>query len=187
MGEAIEIRRKPGDEALLAELKEQGVSILSCYQCGKCTAGCPVAFAMDYGPRTIVRFMQLGMIEEALKTHSIWICAACETCSARCPRGVEPAKLMDALRVEAGKKGQLTEKNIKIFNDSFLQMVKLFGRVHELGLIMAFNLKSLQPFKDAAMGPTALGKGKMHLMPHKIKGLGTLRRVFDKTKGGEGH
>lgn len=187
MGEAIEIRKKPEDEALGRELKAAGVSILSCYQCGKCTAGCPAAFAMDYGPRTIVRFLQLGMWEQALSSHSIWICAACETCSSRCPRGVEPAKMMDALRVEAGKRGQLTEKNIKIFNDSFLQMVKMFGRVHELGLIMAFNLKSMQPFKDAAMGPTALSKGKMHLIPHRIKGIGTLKRVFQKTKGGEGH
>jgi heterodisulfide reductase subunit C len=131
--------------------------------------------------------MQLGMTEAVLKSHSIWICAACETCSARCPRGVEPAKLMDALRVEAGKRGQRTEKNIKIFNDSFLQMVKQFGRVHELGLIMAYNLKSRQPFKDASMGPVTLSKGKMHLIPHRIKGMGTMKRIFQTTERGEGH
>ena len=106
MGEAIELKKSPQKAKLLAEVEAAGVSIRSCYQCGKCTAGCPVAFAMDYGPRTIVRFLQLGMTEEALNSHSIWLCAACETCSARCPRSVEPAKMMDALKIVAGQRGQ---------------------------------------------------------------------------------
>ena len=187
MGEAIELKGSPPKTKLLAEVEAAGANIKSCYQCGKCTAGCPAAFAMDYGPRTIVRMLQLGMTEEALNSHSIWLCAACETCSARCPRSVEPAKMMDALKMAAGRRGSIAEPNIKLFNDSFLNLVKKYGRVHELELVMTYNLKSMQPLKDAQMGPSMLKKGKMHLLPHRIKGIGALKRIFQKTEGGEGH
>ncbi|MDH7478397.1 MAG: 4Fe-4S dicluster domain-containing protein [Syntrophomonadaceae bacterium] len=188
MGELVEVKTTPGEAVEVAERAGRaGVNIRSCYQCGKCTAGCPVAHAMDYGPRQIARMLQLGMLEDAINSHSIWLCAACETCSARCPRSVEPAKMMDWLRVEAGKRGAVAEKNIKLFNDSFLKLVKKYGRVHELELIITYNLKSRQPFKDAELGPEMMKRGKLHLMPHRIKGIGTLRRIFQKTEGGEGH
>jgi len=75
------------DQVLLDKIeKEAGTSINLCYQCGKCSAGCPVGFAMDYTPRQVIRLLQLGLVNEALSAESIWICASCETCSARCPR-----------------------------------------------------------------------------------------------------
>ncbi|NPV26873.1 MAG: heterodisulfide reductase subunit C [Firmicutes bacterium] len=164
-------------------------NIKACYQCGKCSAGCPVAFAMDYSPRQIIRLLQLGLKDEALKAHSIWICAQCATCSTRCPRGVEPARLMEAMRIEARKSGITPEKNIKIFDDAFLDSVEKNGRVHEFGLILNFNLKTGQPFKDAGMGPAMMKRGKVSLFPHKIKGQTAIKRIFDRVRaqGGDQH
>lgn len=168
--------------------EEAGINLRSCYQCGKCTAGCPVAFAMDYGPRQIVRFLQLGLWRQALSAHSIWLCAACDTCSTRCPRQVDPARMMDWLRVEAGRRGMVKEPHIKLFNDSFLQLVERYGRVHELELILRFNMRSGQPFKDARMGPELLKRRKLHLLPRRIKGVKVMRRIFAHAQkaGGEG-
>ncbi|NMA14706.1 MAG: heterodisulfide reductase subunit C, partial [Clostridia bacterium] len=63
--------------------KKSGVKLTDCYQCGKCSAGCPVAFAMDKTPRQIIRLLQLGLLEEALATRTIWLCATCQTCVTR--------------------------------------------------------------------------------------------------------
>ena len=74
-----------------------GQELLACNQCGKCSAGCPVAFAMDLLPSQVIRLVQLGL-EEALEAESIWTCAACQTCLSRCPRGVDLPRVMEALR-----------------------------------------------------------------------------------------
>ena len=74
-----------------------GQNPLSCNQCGMCSAGCPVAFVMDHLPSQVLRMVQLG-IEEVLETETIWICASCQTCLSRCPRGVDLPRVMEALR-----------------------------------------------------------------------------------------
>jgi heterodisulfide reductase subunit C len=80
-----------------------GQEPLSCNQCGMCSAGCPVAFAMDRLPSQVLRLVQLG-IEEALEAETIWICASCQTCLSRCPRGVDLPRVMEALRQIALRK-----------------------------------------------------------------------------------
>ncbi|HEX3015816.1 MAG TPA: 4Fe-4S dicluster domain-containing protein [Desulfobacteria bacterium] len=163
-----------------------GVDVNACYQCGKCSAGCPVGFAMDYTPRQVMRYLQLGLVEEVLKSHSIWLCAQCETCSARCPRNLEPAKVMEALRIEANKAGIVAEQEVAIFADKFLKSVANNGRLHEAGLIVGFNMASVQPFKDAGCAPSMLSKGKLKLFPHKIQGKDAVRRMIEKAKKMEG-
>lgn len=164
-----------------------GVDVKDCYQCGKCTAGCPVAFAMDYTPRQVIRLVQLGLKDEALKCHSIWLCACCETCYARCPKEIDLCKLMEALRIEAKSRGYIPEKNVDLFSDLFLKSVEKYGRVHEMGLIMQYNLQSGQPFKDAGLSPKLLTNGKIHIMAEKIDDNGAVKRIFDKVRnmGGE--
>lgn len=97
-------------EAIKEVQEKAGVKITDCYQCGKCSAGCPVAFAMDKTPRQIIRLLQLGMLDEALKSKTIWLCATCQMCSTRCPRDVDLATLMETLRQLAKKKGLVAEK-----------------------------------------------------------------------------
>ena len=81
-----------------------GQDLLACNQCGKCSAGCPVAAAMDLLPSQVIRMAQLGM-EEVLESNTIWICASCLTCVTRCPKGVDLPRLMEALRQTSLRKG----------------------------------------------------------------------------------
>ncbi len=72
--------------------------LLACYQCGKCSAGCPMAKHMDILPNQVIRFAQLGMKDELLNSEAIWICVSCMTCNTRCPKGVRIAEVFEALR-----------------------------------------------------------------------------------------
>ncbi len=76
-----------------------GQDLLQCYQCGKCSAGCPAAFEMDVLPSQVIRLAQMGQEEELSQVNSYWICFSCQTCTVRCPRGVDIAKIMEALRL----------------------------------------------------------------------------------------
>ena len=76
-----------------------GQSLLSCNQCGKCSAGCPMSFAMDSLPNQVIRLVQLGLEEDIARSKTVWICASCFTCTVRCPQGVDLAKVMEAVRL----------------------------------------------------------------------------------------
>lgn len=76
-----------------------GEEVRSCYQCGKCSAGCAMTSMMDLLPHQVIRLVQLGQVEEALASRTIWLCASCLACSARCPRGVSLPNVMESLRV----------------------------------------------------------------------------------------
>ena len=162
--------------------KEAGTKINQCYQCGKCTAGCPVAFSMDYPPRQVIRLLQLDFIEEALSAESIWLCAACETCSARCPRGVSIASLMDALRREALFQGKNRNSKTALFNKSFLTWVKNGGRAFEAGLLLMFNLLSRQPFNDMDKGLPMIDRGKISFFPDRIKDRSAIKQIFERAE-----
>ena len=75
-----------------------GERLLACNQCGKCSAGCPVAFSMDILPNQVIRLAQLG-IEDVLASQTIWTCASCLTCVSRCPKGIDLPRIMEAMRL----------------------------------------------------------------------------------------
>ncbi len=179
----LAIKLSPATEEqkkLLAKVeKEAGTSVNLCYQCGKCTAGCPAAFAMDYPPRQVIRLLQLGMIEQALQAESIWICASCETCSARCPRGVDVASLMDAMRRQALQQGK-ADKKVNAFNQAFLFNIKYFGKAYEAGLLLRYNLITGQLLKDMELGLPMMMRGKVGVLPERIKGRNEVKKIFER-------
>ncbi len=81
----------------IEEISNQKVS--DCYQCGRCTAGCPFAKFMDAPPNQVIRFIQLGLKDDVLAASAPWFCAACLVCQTRCPRGVDIPRLMEAVRM----------------------------------------------------------------------------------------
>ena len=95
----VELSRESLRQDPLRRVEEMsGQNLLACYQCGKCSAGCPAAGVMEMLPSQVIRLLQLGLVEDALASQTIWYCAACLTCAARCPKGVDLARVMEALR-----------------------------------------------------------------------------------------
>ena len=82
-----------------------GEDVFACYQCGKCSAGCPFTSGMDLLPAAVLRLLQLGD-ERVLESRSPWVCASCLACEVRCPKGVDIAKVMEALRLLVLRKGE---------------------------------------------------------------------------------
>lgn len=95
----INLSKKKIKDPFVGKVEElSGQNLLACYQCGKCSAGCPAVSQMDILPNQIIRYAQLGLKDELLESKSIWICASCFTCNARCPKGINIAEIIEALR-----------------------------------------------------------------------------------------
>jgi len=95
----VNISQKKVRDQFVAKVEElSGQKILACYQCGKCSAGCPAVSEMDILPNQVIRYVQLGFKDELLKSKSYWVCASCLTCNARCPKGIKIAEVMEAIR-----------------------------------------------------------------------------------------
>lgn len=156
-----------------------GQGVWKCYQCGNCTAGCPVNFAMDLGPARLIRLVQLGMKEDALESNTPWVCAACITCTTRCPQEVDIAKVMDAVRIVGLREGpHFKHRNAKLLHRIFLGIVKKYGRQHELGLLARYNIFSGKLLKDISLAPGMFSRGKLKVFPGKVRGRKELAEIF---------
>jgi heterodisulfide reductase subunit C2 len=174
--------------SMFSELLENasGVDINVCYQCKKCSSGCPVAYAMDYVPAQLLHAARLGLRDLVLGSTTIWLCASCETCVTRCPQDVDLVKVMDSMRamaLRAGVKPGVPE--VASFYRSSITNIGLFGRTYELGLIGQLKLASGQLRKDLRLGIETFQKGKLKLLPD-FGSLGKTRRVFSRVRKLEG-
>ena len=163
------------------EISHQSVD--HCYNCGKCTAGCPVAYAMDIPPQQMMRMVQLDEKERALKANTIWVCASCETCSARCPMEVQVAEVMDALRrmaVEEDYPVPSDAKAMRVFHNEFLSGIKMMGRLNEHVLLGMYKLKTGKFVDDIGLGIRLFGKNKIRPWHFaKIKNTGDMAKLFE--------
>ena len=164
-----------------------------CYQCGKCTAGCPRASAMDVAPNRLIRMLQLGDVEPALRSQAIWQCVSCETCTTRCPKSVDCAAIMDALRSEAYRRGKTSEKQapVILFQKAFLDNIRRNGRLDEIELIAQFKISGFAAtrsprflMKDASLGLKLQARKKLHLRGEKVRDRGVVHRIFDRCQNG---
>jgi len=164
-----------------------GVDLGVCFQCKKCSNGCPVAGMTKSRPSEMVRRLHLGAGNELLESDLVWMCVSCETCSTRCPMGVDVAAVMDALRKLALERGaSKQEGNVPLFNRAFLKTVETFGRSYEIGMITAYKLGTGKLMNDTEKFPAMLKKGKISLLPSLGGDRATVRRIFKKVKQNKG-
>jgi heterodisulfide reductase subunit C len=164
---------------------ETGVIINKCYQCGKCSAGCPVAEEMDYPPSLVMRMLQTEdpvIMDKVLKSMSIWLCVSCEMCLTRCPMEIDIPTLMDHLRqksLTAGKTNSGAKKIIS-FHKSFLDSINYTGRLYEMGLIMEYKMRTGAMMQDVAVAPKMFVKGKLNPIPELIRGRKKVAAIFNR-------
>jgi heterodisulfide reductase subunit C len=144
-----------------------GEKLMRCFQCGTCTSDCPIAkFSDTYRPRQIIRMAQLGLKDRVLKSDTLWLCAACFTCTDRCPQGVEVASVIRVLRNLAAEQGIVPQ----VFKDEAASIL-------ESGY--AYRIPELRLRKRETLGLPPLPKGNSESIRKSLRDVGIIR-YFEK-------
>jgi heterodisulfide reductase subunit B len=166
--------QKPSDQPMMIKpdlarrvQEELGQNVYLCYQCVKCTSGCPVVEFFDWQPNQIMRALQLGQEDIALESQTPWLCAACQTCTTRCPQNLDINGIMEFLTREAVNRGiKPPVPEVNIFNEAFLREVRIWGRAYEPGLLAEMKVRDLgNLFVDVDFYLKMLRKGKVSFLP----------------------
>jgi heterodisulfide reductase subunit C2 len=170
---------------LKADIKATtGINASRCYQCGKCSAGCPMATESDLRPHNVMRLVMQDRRDEAMRDESIWLCLTCETCTARCPNDCDPARVIDELREMSLRSGlAAAPRHIAAFHRAFLAQIRANGRLHEMSMIVDYKLHSGDLMKDVTNAPAMVTRGKLSIRPERIKGMEEIKRIFDQCGG----
>ena len=166
--------------SFLAHLR--GASPNACFQCNRCTAGCPLASAMDLTPSQVVHYLLLGQLDPGLRSQAIWACVHCETCTARCPQEVDISSLLHAARVAAWRSGRVApDQAIAAYFASFLENLYLYGRSAELPLTVICKLKSRDYLRDFNLGIRLIARGRLNFF-NVPKGAAMYRRLYERVR-----
>jgi heterodisulfide reductase subunit C len=185
-----------GTDLAFSELiqRRSGEEVQSCFYCQKCTAGCPTAYMMDYKPAQLLRMIQLGQREKVLSSKAIWMCIGCEACGTRCPNQIRLAPVMDVLREMALQEGYAPETAIYSLHQSFLDSIRMWGRVHELTMLAEFKTRCLLKeypvffqglLDDMKLGTNLILNGKISFLPERIKRLEEIKALYKKARTAE--
>jgi heterodisulfide reductase subunit B2 len=149
---------------------ETGQNVYLCYQCVKCTSGCPVSEFFDWQPNQVMRALQLGQEDVALHSQTPWLCASCQTCTTRCPQGLDITAIMEFLTREAKARDIKPQvPDVNTFNTAFMREVQLWGRAYELGLMAEMKIRTRNILGDMDLGMRMLRKHKISLVPHPTR------------------
>lgn len=166
-----------------------GEKLMSCIQCGTCSATCPLSHFMDYTPRKVIAMTREGFKEEVLNSLTIWLCASCYSCVVQCPRQIHITDVMYALKREAMASGYYPKGlPIPVLAKAFFNQVKRNGRNTESWLLVNLYLRT-NPFgmlKEAVLGMKLFFAGRMSLKPDKIKRIWELKKILRAVKKVEG-
>jgi len=156
-----------------------GVAIAACMQCGTCSGGCTNIDLMDMSPRTLILMIQRGEWEKVLKSNALWMCSSCYICTSRCPRGVRPSDVIEAVKALAIRQG--IENDATRFNEIFVELVQKRGILFEPELMQKYGgLPAM--IEQAELGIKLALKGKMSPFPEKVKDPKKFSEALEKAK-----
>ena len=145
---------------------ELGQNVYLCYQCVKCTSGCPMVDFFDWQPNQIMRALQLGQEDLCLHAQTPWLCASCQTCATRCPQDLNITAIMELITrvaLERGVPPAIPE--VKVFNEAFMREVGLWRRSYELGLMAEIKLRTKNLFGDMDLAVQMVRRNKIPFLP----------------------
>lgn len=160
----------------------EGARVLSCIQCGTCSASCPVFEVMDYPPRKIFAMIREGMKDKVLLSVTPWICASCYRCTVNCPAQIKITEVMYELKRICLKEQVISERtDANRFYSIFLNQIIKYGRSHELGLMIKFMMlhHPVNLLQQVPRGVRMMLSGSLSLFPHRIKNAKTFQKITD--------
>ena len=163
----------------------EGNPLNTCIQCGTCSGTCPAVEFMDHTPRVLIGMIGANLRDEVMASNTFWSCSSCYHCSVRCPAGIDITGLMYGLKRYSMWKGEYKEGLIgPAFSESFIKMIMRTGRSFEPVLAPSYVFKygPRETFEEARTATSLFFKGRLPLMPKKIKRLDNfkqmVRRIF---------
>jgi heterodisulfide reductase subunit C len=179
---SFNLTREMLDHSFAETVAPDREKLLTCIQCGTCTASCPTAYAMDYTPRQLWRLIQVGLRDEALHSQTFWLCTNCYSCTIRCPRGIALTETMAALkRLAIAENVKNREKeDISSFYRAFMTTIRRHGRNHEAEFLARYYLSTnpLAALKFARMGLALFLKGRVPLLPKEPQNKQEIETIF---------
>ncbi len=155
-----------------------------CIQCGTCGGSCPSAADMDHTPRMLFAMIRAGMRDAVLASNTPWMCVSCHFCVVRCPQDVHITDVMYALKGIAAKAGSSPDSKAPEFSRVFVENIATYGRSFEVGLVARHYLRH-QFRRLPSMAPMGMGmfaRGRIGLMPKRIRGVEGLRAILDRAE-----
>jgi len=172
---------------LLAEVIENtpgGERIVHCLQCGSCGGSCPSGADMQYTPRALFALTSADRREEVLSANTMWCCVSCYFCTTRCPQKIPITEVMYTLKRLAIRSGLSSDDDSPALAKTFTDLVERYGRAYEVGIALFYlgRHKPMSALKAGPMGMSMFLKGRMGLLPAKIRQIEQLQNIIKKAR-----
>ncbi len=161
-----------------------GERLVHCLQCGSCGGSCPSGGDMEYTPRTLISMINSGDRDAVLSANTMWACVSCYFCTSRCPQNIPITDIMYALKRISIAERRFKNTDAPALAKTFTDLVERFGRSYEIGLAIGYHGLN-RPFQAMKMGPMGLQmftRGRMAILPTKIRQINQLRAIVKKAK-----
>jgi heterodisulfide reductase subunit C len=168
------------------EATPDGERLVHCLQCGSCGGSCPSGADMEYTPRTLIAMINAGDRDAVLAANTMWACVSCYFCTSRCPQKIPITDIIYTLKRLSIAEKRYSKTDAPALAKTFTTFVEKFGRSYEAGLATGYHLlqrmKPVQMMKMAPMGIKIFTRGRMAIMPTKIRQIDQLRAIIKKAK-----
>ena len=161
-----------------------GERLVHCLQCGSCGGSCPSGGDMEYTPRGLFALINAGEREAVLSANTMWACVSCYFCTTRCPQDIPITDVMYSLKRISIAERRYKDTDAPALAKTFTDFVEKYGRSFEVGLAMRYHMvhRPLGVMKMGPMGIQMFTRGRMAILPTKIRQVPQLQAIIKKAK-----
>jgi len=163
-----------------------GERLVHCLQCGSCGGSCPSSADMEYTPRALIAMINSGARDAVLASNTICACVSCYACTSRCPQDIPITDIIYTLKRMAIAERRHRGTDAPALAKTFTDYVEKYGRSYEAGLATGYHLlkrmKPMELMRMAPMGVKIFTRGRMAILPTKIRQIDQLRAIIQKSK-----
>ena len=156
------------------------IAVSECYQCFRCTNGCPAAREMDIVPHKVIGSVIAGERSRVLSSAALWACLQCAACSIRCPNGIAVARIFAFLRRLSVESGLAANNDIHDLDTLMIESVARHGRIYELSTVLRYRLSRGKYLAGSRAGIGMMKKRRMGLFPHNAADRKGVRSIIEK-------
>jgi heterodisulfide reductase subunit C len=161
-----------------------GERLVHCLQCGSCGGSCPSGADMEYTPRTLIAMINADDRDAVLAANTMWACVSCYFCTTRCPQNIPITDIIYPLKRMSIAEHRYKNTDAPALAKTFTDLVERYGRAYEVGIALFYlgMNKPLSALKAGPMGISMFFKGRMAILPQKIRQIDQLQAIIKKAR-----